>query len=435
MQSVTGSFKPMQLFSNTMLRFLHNNKRIRLDKNSKSGDLVLSGDNDSDGLWRYILSQGNEDSCEILIVNNLDQMLVLCWVDNDGMLHHYHNICDGSINDGSVDNTHTEYTQAYHSFVCIKFSNKKYKNIVDIPDEDFVFLYRPHISGRQHHLTISKIKNSSTSKIKLDVILHEIESVGDVIDTSQKLYEKDTIHGFDILYERGVYHACLEVYNALSIDLGEVVRLYPPTAVAKLQSDTKIWLNTALTYGTTKHPVVATSCTFHPKEGAGWLSSNGLSTAKAGCIEIFSAEAYVRDRHLWGDGGILVHELAHAYHNKHCPDGFDCEDIREAYQAAMMKKLYDAVRVKGSQGRNGPTKAYACANCMEFWAETSVAYMWTDDSDYNKWFPHNRSQLMSHDPDTYRVLVKYWGDTSSTSSIGDDTYPLPDAVKFLINDM
>ena len=30
---------------------------------------------------------------------------------------------------------------------------------------------------------------------------------------------------------------------------------------------------------------------------------------------------------LWGDGGILVHELSHAYHNKFCPNGFNCREI------------------------------------------------------------------------------------------------------------
>lgn len=32
---------------------------------------------------------------------------------------------------------------------------------------------------------------------------------------------------------------------------------------------------------------------------------------------------------LWGYGGILVHELSHAYHNKFCPNGFNCKEILE----------------------------------------------------------------------------------------------------------
>jgi hypothetical protein len=45
----------------------------------------------------------------------------------------------------------------------------------------------------------------------------------------------------------------------------------------------------------------------------------------------------------------------------------------------MSKKLYDSVAVHGPQGKDGPIKAYACANPMEFFAELSVAYLWHAD--------------------------------------------------------
>ncbi len=58
----------------------------------------------------------------------------------------------------------------------------------------------------------------------------------------------------------------------------------------------------------------------------------------------------------------------------------------------------------------GNAKAYACTNCMEFFAELSVAYLWTLDesTEYNKWFPFNRSQLQRHDPASCQMLQKYW---------------------------
>ncbi len=82
----------------------------------------------------------------------------------------------------------------------------------------------------------------------------------------------------------------------------------------------------------------------------------------------------------------------------------------QAYNTAMERKLYELCAVHGSQGRNGAAKAYACTNCMEFWAELSVAYHWTadDGTEYNKWFPFNRAQLIAHDEASYRVLDKYW---------------------------
>lgn len=60
--------------------------------------------------------------------------------------------------------------------------------------------------------------------------------------------------------------------------------------------------------------------------------------------------------------------------------------------------------------KKGGVKAYACMNVMEFWAELSTAYHYHLDetTEYNKWFPHNRHQLIQHDPESYYVLHKLW---------------------------
>ena len=130
---------------------------------------------------------------------------------------------------------------------------------------------------------------------------------------------------------------------------------------------------------------------------------------KSGCIEIYSAAHYFNDIDLWGTGGIILHELSHAYHNKYCISGYENEDIEEAYRVAMKRELYNCVSVHGPQGADGPIKAYACTNHMEFFAELSVGYLCTDANwDYNKWFPHNRTQLSQHDPATMTVLSKIW---------------------------
>ena len=129
----------------------------------------------------------------------------------------------------------------------------------------------------------------------------------------------------------------------------------------------------------------------------------------------------------------------------------------------MIKKLYDCVPVHGQQGKYGKAKAYACYNCMEFFAELSVAFFWqqdfyhkndvrsvgdkngngddisnniTDfiskndinndnidnnenenenenifyscDLEFNKWFPHNFKQLKIHDIDSCNMLALMW---------------------------
>jgi len=54
-----------------------------------------------------------------------------------------------------------------------------------------------------------------------------------------------------------------------------------------------------------------------------------MNVSKVGSIEIYSAEAYLECRDLWGVGGVIIHEFSHAFHNKHCPDGYECAEIRE----------------------------------------------------------------------------------------------------------
>ena len=55
----------------------------------------------------------------------------------------------------------------------------------------------------------------------------------------------------------------------------------------------------------------------------------GMRADKAGGIEMYSAKHYLDYRGQWGVGGVMLHEFCHAYHYKHCKDGFDNEDIKE----------------------------------------------------------------------------------------------------------
>ena len=103
----------------------------------------------------------------------------------------------------------------------------------------------------------------------------------------------------------------------------------PPKALKQLQESTPLWINKSLTYGPKDSPIIARHACFHPHDGQEWLRKQGLSEDKAGGIELYTAKDYVEGRQEWGDGGLLLHELSHAYHNKFCRDGFDNRDIRE----------------------------------------------------------------------------------------------------------
>jgi hypothetical protein len=52
---------------------------------------------------------------------------------------------------------------------------------------------------------------------------------------------------------------------------------------------------------------------------------------KAGGVEIYCAKNYLETRRHWGVGGVILHEYSHAYHYKHCENGFDNDDIQQVW--------------------------------------------------------------------------------------------------------
>ena len=143
---------------------------------------------------------------------------------------------------------------------------------------------------------------------------------------------------------------------------------------------------------------------FHPESS--WLKENGMSTKKCHGIELYRCTDYMDDYDLWGDGGVILHELSHAWHCCFVNDGYRNKLIRDCFAAAMKKNLYNRVKVHGPQGPLA--RAYACTNEMEYFAELSVAFHCLDSSEYNKWYPFNRKQLEEHDKLAYDLMLKFW---------------------------
>jgi len=79
--------------------------------------------------------QNDQNFCELKIVNELEEIVIICWVDESGNLHHFYPINDRSIKDGSVENCHTEFTQTGHAFLILKSNHRKMKKICEATDE------------------------------------------------------------------------------------------------------------------------------------------------------------------------------------------------------------------------------------------------------------------------------------------------------------
>jgi len=102
---------------------------------------------------------------------------------------------------------------------------------------------------------------------------------------------------------------------------------------------------------------------------------------------------------------LVLHELAHAYHDQVIPEGYQNKGILGAFQQAKAAGTYDAVnRWTGEKYADKPSKAYAMNNQMEYFAESTESYF-----DRNDFEPFNRAELLAKDPDMLKVVEKIWG--------------------------
>lgn len=386
----------------------------------KVGELITVDSHDFEsGDWKTKVSgvekPGNE--CHFEITNDCYEPIILCWVDTTGKLHSHRPVNDKSIKDASVSNKHIEFTFSDQLFVCMKKTERFPKKLSEVAEDDFICLFRTEAPQLKYNLKLcskdgKKIPFFGRLKGKLDfeITVEKMVEKSEIIRTAEKEYEFRCIYGFKVFYEDNVFRNIPEFEDILTLDLEYVTSLLPVPACEKLKENTPLWINESLTFGTKEKPIKGRAVTFHPKGGKNWLKNMGMNEDKEGGIEMYDARDYLSSRGNWGPGGVLVHEFSHAFHNKFCKDGFNCEEIKQAYEVAMKKGLYDSVEVHGVQGKNGKTKAYACTNCMEFFAELSVCYHWhkEDSTEYNKWFPFNRAIFKNHDPDSFSVIDKCW---------------------------
>jgi hypothetical protein len=231
----------------------------------------------------------------------------------------------------------------------------------------------------------------------------------EVLDTTtKKCYEETKMARWPVRLEQGCFDGPgKKVREIFQQDLAHALSCLPDHAYRALKTaKTYIYVNKSFRCGPKIAPDPMHGMCYHPNEE--WLVDHGYHAAKAGCVELYDCQGYTSDRHHWGKGGVLIHELAHAYHHKCLPDGYDNEEVEACYEAAMQEGLYDKVKVHGEQG---PTaRAYACENSAEYFAELSAAFLGgkTGDEEFNKWYPFNRSQIKEHDPRAYKLLCKAW---------------------------
>jgi len=94
---------------------------------------------------------------------------------------------------------------------------------------------------------------------------------------------------------------------------------------------------------------------------------------------------------------VILHELAHEYHDQYL--GFENPKIKEAYERYKKSGHGDATLLfNGTRVRH-----YALTDHKEFFAEMTEAYFGVND-----FFPFNRAELMSAEPDIYELIRSIW---------------------------
>jgi hypothetical protein len=135
---------------------------------------------------------------------------------------------------------------------------------------------------------------------------------------------------------------------------------------------------------------------YHPS--AGWLEAHGYARDLEKCVHIPEAADLPTARSINQQPWVILHELAHAYHDQVL--GFDEPRILAAYEqfkrsgrgdAAL---LYDGKRVRH----------YGLTDHKEFFAEMTEAYFGMND-----FFPFNRAELMTAEPEIFQLLQSIWG--------------------------
>jgi hypothetical protein len=159
---------------------------------------------------------------------------------------------------------------------------------------------------------------------------------------------------------------------------------------------------------------------YHPN--LQWLRQNGYIDEKYRSVEISNINNFIN----WSNQNqplMVMHELAHAYHDQEL--GFGYGPILNAYNRAMADGQYDSVSYHSGNGNYFNQEAYATTNHIEYFAELTEAYLGEND-----FFPFFRTEIAAHDALGYEVVMDVWqfevtSQQEVLSSATDRAFPNP----------
>jgi hypothetical protein len=207
-------------------------------------------------------------------------------------------------------------------------------------------------------------------------------------------YDYKTIRQWTVGFEKVAWGGLDNVLSqVLDAKLHEIEQVLPAKPLADLRSTVRIMADCT----TSDFDAVAV---YHWVGAEPWLRQHGEPVCKAGSINILQAAAFVSlVQDIARYPAALLHEAAHAYHDRFVPGGVSNVVIREAYQGAVASGIYEHVlNVTGIMHQ-----ANAISNAMEYFANTTTAYFLRNDD-----WPVDRAELAETDPAGFRMIERIW---------------------------
>lgn len=207
-------------------------------------------------------------------------------------------------------------------------------------------------------------------------------------DPVEQKIEGWTVHVDPSLLEGGEHaEEGKQALKMLANHLQRIEILLPEKPLAQMK-EMEIWLEH-------HHPELS-AMQYHP--GVDWLKNNGHDPRLAKKVHITRAAALSDRGQMLKHPAVILHELAHAYHDQVL--GFGEPSIIAAYDAAMKQGILD--KVKLFTGREG--QHYGATNHKEYFAEATEAYLYRND-----FYPFVAAELRDYDPRGFDVMKKIWG--------------------------
>ena len=135
---------------------------------------------------------------------------------------------------------------------------------------------------------------------------------------------------------------------------------------------------------------------YHPSRE--WLIAHRHDPRLAGKVHVPQARDLLSREQLLKHPAVILHELAHAYHDQVL--GFDHAELLAAYGKARAAGIYERVlRHDGVRAKH-----YAMTDHKEYFAEGTEAFFYRND-----FHPFVRAELKEHDPALHALLAGIWG--------------------------